>query len=141
MLDQGLRYIKAIGARVVLLVAPALMLMPLGCGSKPPVDNSRASVSGIVTFDGKPLPGANITFASVDSPIASAVSLGEGGRYASSRVPIGVNQVIIETDSLRYGSPHLHVPIPAKYADPSKSGLTADIKPGENENVNFDLKK
>jgi hypothetical protein len=122
-----------------MLVAAALMTLSLGCGPEPPVDENRTTVSGVVTLDGKPLPGGALTFTAVDSVIGSTVFIGEGGRYKTTRAPIGANVVTIETEMLKYGNPTAYVPIPAKYADPTQSGLTAEIKPGENENVDFAL--
>lgn len=112
----------------------------LGCGSSKPVDPNRASISGAVTYDGKPLPAGAITFASVDGNLASTISIEAGGRYSTDRAPLGPNQVTIDTASIKYGNPASFVAIPAKYADPTKSGLTVEVKPGVNENVNFDLK-
>jgi hypothetical protein len=123
-----------------LIALATLLLMIAGCGSEQPSDPNRATVSGSVTFDGKPLPGGVITFALADGNIASTVSINQG-QYSTSRVPIGLNQVMIETDSLRFGAPQLHTPIPAKYSDPSQSGFEVDIKPGANENVNFEMSK
>jgi hypothetical protein len=37
------------------------------------------------------------------------------------------------------GNASAYVKIPAKYNDPTKSGLMADIKPGENKNLDFTL--
>jgi hypothetical protein len=118
----------------------ALLATSLGCGPKQKADPNRTTVSGNVTFDGKPLRGGNITFALANGNIASTVSLNEG-HYSTNRVPIGLNQVSIETESLKYGSPGLYVKIPDNYTDPTKSGLQAEIKPGENKDVNFELKK
>ncbi len=109
-----------------------------GCGPEPYVDPNRTTVSGAVTFDGKPLPAGTMNFDSTESGIGTSISISEG-RYATNRVPLGPNTVTIETDSLLFGSAHLHTKIPAKYADPTKSGLTVDVKPGENENVDFAL--
>jgi len=121
----------------------AAMLVPacLGCGPEQQVDPNRTMVSGLVTFDGTPLKAGTISFDSTESGIGTAISIREEGRYSTNRVPLGPNIVTIETESLQFGSPHLYVRIPAKYADPSQSGLKVDIKPGANENVNFDLKK
>jgi hypothetical protein len=117
-----------------------LLIFAPGCGPHQKADPNRSTVSGNVTFDGKPLRAGVITFALVDGHTASTVSLNEG-RFSSDRVPVGVNQVSIETESLKYGSGSLYVQIPAKYGDPSKSGLQVELKPGEKKEVNFELKK
>lgn len=126
--------------RAVAWVLMALVLFCSGCGKGAPKDESRAEVSGIVTFDGKPLPAANLTFKAKDSPLAGQASIKADGRYSSGSIPIGKNMVGIATDSIRFGSPALYVKIPAKYEDYATSGLEVEIKPGVNENVNFDLK-
>ncbi len=124
-------------ARTATVIALGMLA---GCGPEPQVDKDRSSIAGLVTFAGKPLQAGTITFDSTDKAISSAVSIGQDGRYRTNRVPLGPNIVTIETEGLQYGSPHLYVRIPGRYADASKSGLKVDVKPGENENVNFELK-
>ncbi len=127
-------------ARCTALVAAALIPASLGCGPEPQVDENRTTVSGHVTFDGQPLQGGTITFSSPKTGIGTAVMIGGGG-YVTNRVPIGPNVVTIETESLLFGNQKAYVRIPAKYSDPSQSGLEVDIKAGVNENVDFALKK
>lgn len=126
--------------QVALITAVLLSVVVLGCGPKAPVDENRTVISGTVTFDGKPLKAGTIRFDSSEKHIGTSTSIASDGRYSTNRVPLGQNTVSIETESLQYGSPHLYVKIPEKYADPSKSGLSVDVKPGANENVNFELK-
>ena len=59
---------------VVLLVCTALV----GCG-----DGGRATVSGVVTLDGKPIPGATIIFLPTKDTTAPASggTIGEDGTY------------------------------------------------------------
>jgi hypothetical protein len=121
-------------------VAALAFVASLGCGAKQKVDENRAVISGAVSIDGKPLPGGTMSFYSPDQGLGASISLAKGGTFTTDRAPIGHNLVSIETESLQYGSPGLYVKIPAKYADPAQSGLTVDVKPGENENVNFELK-
>jgi hypothetical protein len=121
------------------IIALALLAC-IGCGPTQKVDPNRAVVPGTVTFDGKPLPAGQVSFSSTEAPRSTSILIREGGRYSTDRVPIGPNVVTIETESVQSGSPHLYVKIPAKYADPAQSGLTIDVKPGDNENVNFELK-
>jgi hypothetical protein len=123
------------------LVAAAFMsAFLIGCGPEPFVDKNRTSISGVVTFNGTPLKAGTIRFDSNDKAIGTSTSIGSDGRYGTNRIPLGQNTVTIETESLKYGSPHLYTKIPEKYADPTKSGLTVDVKEGTNENVNFELK-
>jgi hypothetical protein len=111
----------------------------VGCGPEPYVDPNRTSISGTVTFNGEPLKAGTITFESKGKGIATSVSIRSEGRYATNRVPLGTNAVSIDTQSVQFGSPKLYVKIPERYVDPSTSGLSADVKPGTNENVNFEL--
>jgi hypothetical protein len=121
----------------VLLVG---LLACSGCGGgKKKVDENRTTVSGEVTFGGKPLPAGSISFDSLTEPTGSLVSILDG-KYTSDRVPLGQNSVAIDTSSIRFGNPAKFVEIPERYKDSTKSGLTVDVKPGANENVNFELK-
>jgi hypothetical protein len=115
-------------------------LLLTGCGGSTQKDESRTQVSGVVTFDGKPLPAGTLTFKSKTSPIAAQVAIRAEGKYSTDRVPLGMNQVSVETESLQTGSPSFYTPIPAKYTEYTTSGFEVEIKPGVNENVNFDLK-
>jgi hypothetical protein len=122
-----------------LILTAALAPTHVGCGGKePPKD--RTTVSGIVTFDGQPLPGGSLSFESA-AGTGTNVSIGPGGVYSTDRAPIGKNRVRIETESLQYGNAAAYVKIPAKYNDVTKSGLQIDVKPGVNENVDFKLEK
>lgn len=133
--------IKPYSSNSLAAIVAVSLIACYGCGPEQQVDENRAVVSGVVTFDGKPLPAGKMTFNSTTSPLATSISIKKEGRYQTDRVPIGNNLVSIETESLQFGSPHLYVKIPAKYADPGLSGLTVDVKPGANENVNFELQK
>jgi hypothetical protein len=104
------------------------------------VVQNRASVSGAITFDGKPLPAGVVQFQSTEHTVTSSVMIFDGS-YATDRAPLGKNTVTIETSSVLNGNPRAYVPIPAKYSDSTKSGLSAEIKPGSNEHVDFELKK
>jgi len=132
---------RLLASRLTLLVATTSLLLSSGCGGTERADEVRATVSGTVTYNGKPLPAGTIVFASAGGNIASTISIGEGGRYSTDRAPIGANLVSIDTSSIQYGNPAKYVPIPEKYADPTASGLTADVKRGDNENVDFALQK
>lgn len=118
----------------------ALVGLLQGCGRSEEVPANRSSVSGMVTLDGEPLPGGSISFILKSDPNYNVrVNIREG-KYDSNRTPIGPCSVTVETDSLLHGNPSAHRKIPAEYEVPTTSGFEADLKPGENEDVNFDLK-
>ncbi len=93
----------------------------------------RSKTTGKVTVNGKPLAGATITFRGENGFMGRGKTSAEG-RYvvrsagAGGLVP-GRYRVTISNSKL-----------PAKYADPKRTGLTAEIKPGENT-MDFDLRK
>jgi hypothetical protein len=111
-----------------------------GCGPAAKKDENRSTVSGAVTFKGNPLPAGTLVFASSDTNLASTVSIKADGTYSTDRAPIGPNIVTVSTESIKMGNPAAYVAIPNKYSDPIKSGLACDVKPGEKNEVNFDLK-
>jgi hypothetical protein len=114
--------------------------MVSGCGSQPQGPKDRALVSGVVTLDGQPLPGGIINFHSTERSVGTTVLIKSEGVYKSDRVPLGQNVVTIDTASMQIGG-GAYVAIPAKYNDPTKSGLVIDVKAGSNEDVNFSLQK
>jgi hypothetical protein len=138
--NKELSFMSRLPRSAALIAAAAIHISVIGCGPKPQVDENRSTVSGTITLGGKPLKAGTITFDSTENGMSTAISIGSEGRFSTNRVPLGSNIVTIETESLLDGSPHLYTRIPAKYADPSKSGLSIDIKPDTNENVNFELK-
>jgi hypothetical protein len=114
----------------------------VGCGG------SGATVSGIVTLDGKPVEGSRELYGTVNfyradgsgSPATAmiresgAYSLVTGGKKGlepgSYKVAITLKKIIPpaepggDTGNKRIG--------PAKYGQPTESGLTAEVKPGKN---------
>jgi hypothetical protein len=114
--------------------------MVAGCGKQSKGPKDRAEASGSVTYSGEPLKAGMIVFHSTERSDTTPVPI-YGGKYSTDRVPLGKNTVTIDTSQIKYGAPASYVPIPEKYNDTSKSGLTADIKPGANENVDFKLEK
>jgi hypothetical protein len=122
-------------------IAPLLvgLLVCSGCGEGQKVDENRTTVSGEVSFNGKPLPAGTISFGSATGSTGSTVPIRDG-QYASDRVPLGANMVTVDTSSVRFGNPAKFVEIPERYMDPTKSGLSVEVKPGANDNINFELK-
>jgi hypothetical protein len=111
-----------------------------GCTDGKQVIEGRTITSGTVTLDGQPLRGGTVTFTSKDNAILNtATNIRAGGKYRTDRAPAGKNLVSIETESLQWGNAGAYVQIPSKYNSPATSGLEVELKPGENENVDFAL--
>jgi len=125
-----------------------------GCGG------GKGSVSGTVKFKGEPLPGGQVTFASEagDKPVVNS-GISADGKYKVESLPAGSAQVGVKTippppkaagpmqgkgldPSLGGGAaatPGKYVPIPTKYADPTKSGLKCTVVGGKESNFDIDL--
>jgi hemoglobin len=116
------------------------------------------SVSGKVTYKGQPLPAGTVIFVSADGK-ASSAALAPDGTYKVEKLKPGEYSVGIETDSVKPKPPGdkpkppddkkaddkpadkqapKYVAIPAKYADPAKSGLKVTIVKGDQQH-DFDL--
>jgi hypothetical protein len=140
MVYRHFGFYRSGAARNFRLAAPFMILACIGCGGgkEPPKD--RTTVTGTVTLNGQPLPGGTIYFESAGG-IGTSMIIGDGGKYSTDRAPIGMNRVTIETQSLQYGNTAAYVKIPTKYGDAMTSGLTADVKAGDNVDMNFSLEK
>jgi hypothetical protein len=123
-----------------LLIACGVLSLFSGCGSEVQVVKDRAHISGTVTFNGQPLPAGTIGLKDAEGPVSTSAMIKDGA-YSTDRAPVGKNLVTIDTASIQFGNPAKFVPIPARYNDSSTSGLTADVQPGNNENVDFALEK
>ena len=122
-------------------------LVASGCGQSTPENLGR--VSGQVTLDGQPLPGALLTFVPVTP--GGSTSLGktnESGDYTLSYsgsingAEIGQHRVTITTYSggdtdAEPPQPKVPEKVPAKYN--YQSELTAEVKAGSNT-IDFPLK-
>ncbi len=126
----------------------ACLLGTAGCARGP----TMAKVNGTVTYNGKALPQGNLIFESPGQRPASARI--ENGQIVEATtykpddgVPVGSHKIAVSAteaaaasivsdpgkaslpDANYMGGKSL---IPGRYNDPEKSGLTAEIKAGEN---------
>lgn len=135
---------KAIGGIRRVVVLMVLTVIGQGCGYKPDLPPT-AEVSGTVTLDGQPLSGAMIQFA----PDAQKGTKGAAGVAASDEkghfevttagvkgALVGFHKVRVEARARRKDETDTMPPslIPAKYNNPSTSGLRAEVK-SEQKNV------
>jgi hypothetical protein len=125
---------------------PAVCLVLVGCG------RPAASVSGTVTFDGKPLPGGTVLFHRSDGRVEHALISTEG-KYSMEDAPLGKVRITVRAHGAvppalpnsavnpptppRELDPRPedrrdsgYVPIPPRYLDPEKSGLTYTVSAG-----------
>lgn len=126
------------------ILAGVAVVLPLlvGCGGP-----ARAQVTGTVTLDGQPLETGMISFEPIGGDGQSAGGGIKDGRYTldaspgEMRVAIRANKVVGKTKL--YNTPDsptidkVEEIIPARYYAPSELKVT--LKPGSNENVNFEL--
>jgi hypothetical protein len=100
-------------------------------------------VEGTITLDTKPLVGAHVTFQPENGRPSTAIT-NEAGRYVLNYkgandpgAAVGKHKVIISTHQA--GDPDSDDPAKQKDHN-SATTLTAEVKAGENEPINFDLK-
>ena len=147
--------------RRALLTAGLAMI--LGCSGRSGPET--APVTGKITLGGKPMAGAHVTFTAEGAPRAALGTTDAQGVYqlttfqpndgavlgkhtVTVTMPVkGAPTMSAEKPDAAYGAAMLQAAkgtaqrgteIPAKYANPTTSGLTADVKRGKNE-CPFDL--
>jgi len=116
------------------LLAAWLAVAAAGCGGP------GASVEGVVTLDGRPLPGARITFhPDAAGPVAYGLSLADGSYRLKTGAKLnglepGGYRVTVFTMEVVEGAEEKAGPLltPAAYGDPAKTPLLCPVVPGPN---------
>jgi hypothetical protein len=146
----------------------ACLALTAGCsGSGGP---ATYPVSGTVTFDSKPVEGAQVTFMAPGAPRAAVGKTDSQGKFRLTTFKLddgavpgthAVTIVKMETSGqdisadkpgAAYGAamkaaaagkkrPAQPGGIPGKYSDPKLGGLTAEVKKGGSNEFTFDLKR
>ncbi len=124
--------------RFAALLTFAAVGLLAGCGGEKP-----AEVSGTVTFDGKTITDGDIIFEATDGSSTPAAGKIVNGQYTVT-VPAGPKKVrVLASKTPTKPDPALGM-IPVESLIPTRynteTTLTADLKPGKNDGVNFDLK-
>jgi len=129
-------------------LAVALLVLTPGCGRRGPV---MVPVRGKVLFNGAPTPGAIIVFHPADSSDSSTLRpsarVRDDGSFSLDTHPLGpgapVGEYVIAivwyggpADSKTGDAPNK---LPARYANPESSGLTATVEKGKQNLPLFEL--
>lgn len=135
--------------RLAALAAAGFVLLLAGCGiglREKRLPETGATLEGKVTYGSEPVLVAMIIVQG-DGGAATAF-VGEDGRYKIENAPLGTVHVAVntaagkgdmtgkmmaKTQGKAPGPLPKMIDVPAKYADPTKSGITTTINKGENK--------
>jgi hypothetical protein len=109
-------------------------------------------VEGVVTFLGKPVPGAIVTFIPENAPLATGETDSEGRFVLMTRRPgdgtvpgncrVTIAKFVLEApkaDDQEGATPTGQSLLPEKYASIETSGLSAQVEAGKKNSFTFDL--
>lgn len=136
------------------IIAASLCLLVSGCGGGNGLETAPAT--GQVTLNGQPLPYGAVSF----RPKAGSPATGEiqaDGSFTLTTYRngdgaiVGAHEVLVSATEAHAGTakpvdPGMEAPIPKslipeKYASFSTSGITAEVKPGEQNHFVIELKE
>lgn len=135
-----MRYIAVCGLGLSLILA--------GCGSGGRL--AVVPVSGLVTLNGDPLPDASVTFIPEKGKPATGktdqtgiyrlttYTQGDGAVIGKHKIAISKMTDLPESNTPEELAKIKHV-LPETYADPERSGLTAEVKSGQTADIDFNL--
>ncbi len=130
--------VRRYAAPVVLLF---LLGVPAGCGG--PAGPPTYPVSGKVLYRGEPLSRGTVLFIPEDGP-AAGTAIADDGSFSLDAVAgnhrVGITSI---PEPPPGATPENYDPppalIPTRYSRPHTSGLTAEVNPGEENHVTFEL--
>jgi len=127
--------------------AVAFSMVLTGCGGS----NNEATVQGVVTLDGAPVPAGSISFVPAGGGTQAYAMSDESGNYEAytgreaGLKPGQYRVTVVARERPATNHTETGAPAPAGasitprwYASPETSGLSFDVKPGSNE-INLDL--
>lgn len=125
-----------------------------GCGVREStLPESGASLTGTITYKGKPIEFAMVRVQSKDGKQYASGQVNDDGKYRVDNVPLGEVMIAVDTAAAQgefvaqnmakagaAADPKASkkrvdptfVNVPQKYSDPAKSGLSTTIQKGEN---------
>ena len=148
------------------LAAASVLVVAAGCGGGVGLpEGETGTVSGKITFDGKPIPaGSLVTFANEKHGFIATGTVAADGTYSLQMrggpdILAGAYRVAVTpptsaqpemsqaeydkmmTEGGKPPEPKKVSEIPKKYQAPEGSGLTYEVKAGENTGADFELTK
>ena len=124
--------------RAAFVLVPLALAFVAGCGGEQPAD-----VSGTVLVDGVPLADGEIIFVAADDRKTPEAALVKDGKYAlkvlpgAKKVHVKASRPPVKPDPV-LGAVAREPALGPEYNEQTK--LTIDIKPGNNPNVDFQVK-
>lgn len=139
---------KTIGSRKCcgsgLLLGLLLLPLAIGCGGQ-----AKGTVSGKVTYQGRPLSSGIVSFVP-ESGAPHYADIQSDGSYRMVNAPVGPVKIGVQSKPKQSASPSARMPrnpqdygkleadmnqkesiLPDQYTDPNKSGLTYTVKKGK----------
>jgi hypothetical protein len=138
--------------RLATLAVAGFGLLLAGCGTglrEKRLPETGATLEGTVSYGKERVMVAMVIIQGEGG--AATAFIGEDGRYKADNVPLGAVHIAVNTDAGKgdfqgklmakaqgkgQGPLPKLIDVPAKYADPTKSGITTTINKGENK---FDI--
>src|SRR5689334_10580549 len=128
---------KLTGSKLLITAGTLIAVTALtGCERAPKLRPGWVMISGMVTYQGKPLPAGEVMWCIEKDgvPLIRGGPIKEDGSFRLD-APIGRATVAIHNADVKKSQPSRYVEIPAKYTDVEKSGLTYEAKDGENKDI------
>ncbi|MBM4097744.1 MAG: carboxypeptidase regulatory-like domain-containing protein [Planctomycetes bacterium] len=112
-------------------------------------------VTGMLKYQGKPVPNASINFQSADGKVSARATSDAAGTFKVSTygngdgAPVGTYKVVVAVSGVQEVSPGVLAPeppggfkspIPLKYGDPSTTNLSVEVKSSGSNDLQIDLK-
>ena len=116
------------------ILSALLLVTAAGCSS-----GGTGTVDGVVTVDGKPLGGFEITYISQANGAAYLAYAGEAGAYqlfasrGKREIPVGDYKVTVVPTAVIDNVPRPKVQLPDKYTSESQTELVKTITKGTNQ--------
>ena len=137
---------RALGHFLALLTVVAV-LGAAGCAG-----GKRASISGHVNYQGRPVTSGTVVLIGQDGQASAPGNVQPDGSFSIARAPVGVDKVSFDNPPPPRTAPPVgkrapaddpeyaetakaaahYVPTPPKFKDPLQSGLTVEVKSGNN---------